>query len=487
MTAVLLFLVACTGPGSTPGGDTSDTDTDSYPTIDEAPPAGTNLLVILADDMGVDKVAAYGVHDQTPQTPRLDQLIDEGMRFENAYSHPVCSPTRAAMVTGRYPRRHGIVNIIWNGDRYGLPPDELGVPEILGESSWFDYSSSLTGKWHLNAANADWAGVDHPVDFGFEWHAGSNGNPKEVWGDYSDASGLERGFYNWQKNTNGSLAMTQVYMTTDTVDDAIARMEAMPEPWLLWVTFNAPHVPLHAPPDELYHTPLGPLPDDYALYDAMVEAMDTEMGRLLDNLGDRADRTTVVFLGDNGTQDHAIRPPLDPGRNKGTLYEGGVRVPFVVSGPLVAYPGSSTDALVHAVDLMPTFAEVAGVDLSQVEGGWMADQPLVYDGRSFLPLLADPDSDDRRDMVYNEILSKNGGGPDFESNSRSVRDDRYKLIRRDRDGYARDEEFFEFTVENVDEGPDLLAGGLTVEQQAAYDALAEELEAVEATLIYEGI
>src|SRR5262249_14983720 len=155
------------------------------------------------------------------------------------------------------------------------------------------------------------------------------------------------------------------YATTEQVDDAIARIQAMPEPWFLYLAFNAPHQPFHAPPPNLHTYHLFGNPDDTPdlHFHAAIQAMDTEIGRLLSTLSPaKRERTTIVFLGDNGTPNEAITPPFEPGKAKGTLYEGGVHVPLIVQGRGVRAPGRESDVLVNSVDLFPTVLALLGID-----------------------------------------------------------------------------------------------------------------------------
>ena len=156
-----------------------------------------------------------------------------------------------------------------------------------------------------------------------------------------------------------------VYATTDTVDETlkvIAQAKREKKRYFAWTAFNAPHDPFHPPPAELHpRTPLPPTgATNRAIFEAMVEAMDTEIGRLLENVT-LAD-TTVIFIGDNGTTGAVIAPPYPRDKAKATMYEGGVRVPLLIAGAGVASPNRQVSALVSAVDLFPTILELAGID-----------------------------------------------------------------------------------------------------------------------------
>jgi len=246
------------------------------------------------------------------------------------------------------------------------------------------------------------------------------------------------------------------------------------------VAFNAPHTPLHLPPPELHRIPgLTEESPDVDKYHAMIEAMDTEIGRLLASMdADTLARTTIVFVGDNGTPGTAILPPLSGEHCKGTLYEGGVNVPLIVVSPLVGSPGSESDALVHTADIFATVADLAGVPLDSLEDP--EGERLRVDGISLLPYLVDPRAPSRREFLYLEQFGPSGPPP-YRDDRRAVRDARYKLVRRD-DG---PEELFDLQG-RFDDGPNLLAGTLDERQAAAHARLSAELDRLEAEIVFEG-
>lgn len=479
--------------GSTPLGRTwtcalnvSDGIDTTPGTADVVQPAsaGGNILFILADDVGTDKIDAYGEHPNAPPTPNIDRLAAEGTLFRNAYASPTCSPTRANVLTGRYSHRTGVGKIIdvWTYD-YALPNTEIGVPQMLALSPNFSYATTLVGKWHLGSM-AD--GPTYPGHFGFDWYAGSLGNLA----DPSTIGSLgKKDYAYWERNDNGEVSLVTSYATVSSTDDAIARMEEMPQPWLLWLAYNAAHEPLHPPPDDL-HSFAGLDEDstDVELFDAMVESMDTEIGRLLATADPAVMADThVFFMGDNGTPKHAITPPFDPDKGKGSVREGGVNVPLIAWGPLIADPGSESEAFVHAVDLFATFGVLAGVDVRDVQQTDLDGQPFVVsiDGISLLPYLSDPDRESARAYAFVERFEPNGQGP-FPSYARAVRDDRFKLIRT-LEGEFYLEELYDVTTGPVeDSGEELLAAGpLSVDAEAAYEALSAELDRLEAEVVFE--
>lgn len=402
--------------------------------------AQENVLLILADDLGVDRVAAYGAHPDPGNTPNIDSLAERGVLFRRAWSYPVCSPTRATIMTGRYGFRTGIGMLIRESSDsvVGLSLEEQTLPEVIAPS----YSSAVLGKWHL--ANNFTQGVTHPLDSGFDYHAGSMFNLQ------GQSSANEQNYFDWQKNVNGVIENSTTYATTDTVDDALRAMETLPEPWFIYLPFNAPHKPFHAPPDHLHSFDLSGNPDNSPVVHmmAMTEAMDTEIGRLMAGVDES--NTTVIFLGDNGTSESATTAPFDPEHAKGTLYEGGINVPFIVVSPRVSEPGSECDALVCATDIFPTVREIAGL------GGGSRD------GVSLLPYLADPSRQSIRPYIYSEIFGPNGS-TSYNRLRRAIRNGRYKLIDRRTD---LEREFYDLETDPF-ELNDLLQGDMTLEQATA--------------------
>lgn len=436
-------------------------------------PPGGNVLILLLDDIGIDKVGVYGVSASAPPTPRIDGLAANGVRFDRAYASPVCSPTRGILLTGRHARRTGLGWIVETGSRdYVLPYESTTLAEALDETHGPSVGVNAVGKWHVAGPHADdW--LDHPNAQGFDWYAGSPGNPQ-----YQP----DRGYYLWEKNTNGVVAESDVYMTTATVDDTLARIEVLQEPWTIYVPFNAAHTPLSIPPPELHTQTLPPSPTPREIFGAVVESLDTEIGRLLDDMdpGILA-RTTVIVMGDNGTSDHVVADEFDSEKQKRTVYEGGIHVPLIVSGPHVPGPGVS-DALVHVADVFATTMEIQGVPLTGDEDLVLDldSGPIAIDGRSLLPVLADP-SLPLRELLYVEGFSHNGATPSG-IDRRILRNDRFKVMRLGPETVH----FFDLSQPGIEDGPDLLEGVLNPEQQAAYDLLSAGLDDIAATVIFEG-
>jgi hypothetical protein len=238
-------------------------------------------------------------------------------------------------------------------------------------------------------------GLVAPNMHGYDHFAGTLGNLED--------------HFDHERVVDGVLTRSTRYALTEQVDDALAWILGGSGPWLCYVAFNSIHAPLHAPPDELHGvdlTPTGdPTKDSRAMLDAMVEALDTEIGRLLAGLGPELDDTTVVFLGDNGTPGQFTLAPFDPAHGKATMHEGGLQVPLIVAGPRVAVPGAECAALVHASDVFATVAELAGVDPTDVQ-----PPGTVLDSISLVPWLEDPGRPSARDTLVAEFFFPNGPG-----------------------------------------------------------------------------
>ncbi|MCK6503190.1 sulfatase-like hydrolase/transferase [Myxococcota bacterium] len=431
---------------------------------------GQNILVIVSDDIGVDKTAVYGEHPSPARTPNIDALAAQGVLFRNAYASPSCSPTRASILTGRQPSRHGIGWWIYaETETAELSPDELTLPELLWQAP-DPYTSALVGKWHVTGFETDSPASD-PLDQGFDCAAGSLGNPLEA----ISGGHLPRSFRKWEKVIDGEPTWTHRYMTSDNTDEALARVEHTPEPWFLYVGYNDAHDPLHAPPSRLVTDKVNGASSELELYEAMVEAADTEIGRLLDGIpADVRARTTIIYLSDNGTPGHGMEPPWDVTRGKATIFEGGVRVPLIVAGPRVGEPGGESDALVHVVDILPTVAELAGVDLASVldERG----EPPVLDGQSLVPWIEEPGLPSPREVVYAEHFRPNGLGLTRSEHQRTLRDADYKLVWDEQWG-ARTEQLYRLDPGAGTEGEDLLPGSPSAQDLDALERLRAAMQA----------
>ncbi|MEM7199011.1 MAG: sulfatase-like hydrolase/transferase [Planctomycetota bacterium] len=419
------------------------------------PFAQENLLILVADDLGVDNVGAYGEGSAIPPTPNIDALASQGVLFRNFWSNPVCSPTRACLHTGRYSLRTLVGHAVPLQQTGVLDLTEISIPKMLDLGNG-GYAHSLIGKWHL----------------GDERNGGDLGPNMTGWSHFAGLiPGALGDYYNWRRTVDGVTAQSTVYATTQMVDDALSWIGQQSGPWVCMLAFNAAHGPLQPPPPSLHSqnlNGLNPATTPVPFYKAIAEAMDTEIGRLLASLGPQRQNTNVIFLGDNGTDGPVSVPPFRPSHAKGTPYEGAVNVPLIFAGPTVTSPGREVDALVGAVDLFATVAELAQVDLTTT-----LPPTLEIDSVSFLPYITDPAQTPIRQTVFAELFN----GSDFATVNTTgfaiIRDSQYKLVRF-HDGVGR-EEFYDLIADPF-ETNDLLAVGLSPGQEPFLNALRAEID-----------
>jgi len=460
-----------------------------------------NILAIIGYDMGVETLPSYGVGSQTPTTATLDRLADSGVRFSTMWAQPVCSPTRATILTGRYGFRTGVGGPTGDGEARGFIPEPLPVPAGVvefggmaggmgmagggpggmgaGGTRWgisldeytltqalethpsTDYDKAAIGKWHLADVRNGWQ--DHPNLIGFDHF-----------------SGLIRccaeSYFSWTKLVNGEYSQQTGYAVSDKVDDAISWYDGRSEdtdPWLLWLAFNTPHTPIHMPPRHLLQSDysnidLDDMQQDQTLYfDAMIEAMDTEIGRLLDHIGPNVlENTYVLFIGDNGTGANVIREPFRPGGAKGSVYNGGVAVPFIVTGPGVP-EGRVSDALVNSTDLFATILEMAGLDVDQ-----SIPDDVVLDSVSMMPYLSSPELPSIRGTIYADNFTTTLG---VKSGAYAIRGEQYKVLVD-----QGVESFFDLRADPY-EHLNLLERDLTDEQRKEFENLRSRVNAMHAS------
>ena len=317
-----------------------------------------NIIYFLADDLGWSDV---GWHGGTIATPNLDRLAAAGARLEQFYVLPVCSPTRAALLTGRYPIRHGLqLSVVRPWAQYGLPLEERTLPQALRESG---YATAMSGKCHLGHFRPEYL----PTRRGFDTQYGHYNGMLDYFTHERD------GGHDWHRNDRES---RDAGYTTQLIGNEAVRVveQADPgKPFFLYVPFNAPHSPLQAP--EEYLRKYAHVADTKRrAFSAMVACLDDQVGRVVAALEKRglAANTLILFSSDNGGPLNlgATNGPLRAG--KATLYEGGVRVPDFATWPGRIPAGSVVNAPLHAVDWYPTLLGLAGAELRQ---------PLPLDGR----------------------------------------------------------------------------------------------------------
>jgi arylsulfatase A-like enzyme len=402
--------------------------------------AKQNILLIIADDYGVDSSSLYntntpGASATLPPTPNIASLATNGVVFRNCYANPVCSPTRACILTGQHGFRTGVGDIVDFGP--SLTTSSFTLPKAFTNAA-LGYSLAQFGKWHL---------------------ASGPNSPRTVggWTNFAGSLiGAIANYTNWNKTVNGvnNPGYTN-YATTDLVNEATNFITSKgTNAWFVWAAFNAPHTPFHNPPQSLCPSyPLNTLTNSRQQFEAMVEALDTEIGRLL-SVVDRAN-THIIFIGDNGTPGSVIAPPYVSSRGKDTLYEGGIHVPLVISGPAVLNPNRTNYTPVNAVDLFATILEMAGSSAATA-----VPTNVTLDSQSLMGQLAATNAVFR--LAYAEEFGTNVTAS---AGGRALRDDRYKLIRFS-DG--RDE-FYDLQTDPTELTN--LNNSLTVEQKAYRDRL----------------
>ncbi|MEM6770968.1 MAG: sulfatase-like hydrolase/transferase, partial [Bacteroidota bacterium] len=388
-----------------------------------------NVLLIIADDYGNDVIEGFGIEGDKPVTPTLDSLRGSGLIFTNCWATPQCTPTRAAIMSGKFGIKTGVMR-----PPGVLDPVHTSLFSRIQAEPDLDYSMAAIGKWHIGGNN----NLSHPASIGVDHYEG-------VFNAQVDD------YYDWTKVTNGTSEQVTEYTTTHFTEAAIDWVADQEKPWLLWLAHVAPHAPFHRPPTGLFTTPIT---DTRSQYFAMVEAMDHEIGRLLASMDQNTrDNTVIFFIGDNGTPG-AISDFYPQGHAKGSLYEGGLRVPLIASGKNVGRVGETETGLVQATDLYATILELLDI---QLPGG-------IDNSLSLKPLL-DCGNQALREINYSDY--ENGNTLEW-----ATRTDQYKLIE-DENG---NQEFYDVIVDIREENN--LIDNLTPEQAAVLSMLEAEAEAI---------
>ena len=326
-----------------------------------------NILLIVGDDIGVDNISGYEEQpEHSASTPILDELANQGSLFRNVWANPLCSPSRASLLTGRYALHHRVTHP--GGATGQLSSSEETIAEILQQAG---YKTALFGKWHLGTRDGLL-----PTDQGFDFYTGSLDNLTD--------------YFLWEKTTispeNGETETTteSSYATKVVAEDAAQWIAETDSPWFVEVAFNAPHSPFHVPPKNKFSSRelrgdtgdnCSPVSIDSVTdcYRAAAEAMDTYIGELLDSIpAEQLANTLIIFVGDNGTPGQAViatsDTPFTRSHSKGTVYEGGVNVPLIIAGGTnVPIAHREIDELVQIQDLFPTIAELTATDVSHIQ------------------------------------------------------------------------------------------------------------------------
>ncbi len=359
-------------------------------------PTKPNIVVLLADDLGRHDCGFMGGE---VATPRLDKLAANGAKLNAFYVQPVCSPTRAAFLTGRYPMRHGLqVGVVRPWAQYGLPLTERTLASSLQTAG---YATGIVGKWHLGHFEKAYL----PTQRGFDFQYGHYNGALDYFTHQRD------GGFDWHRNDQ--VARDEGYSTHLIGREAanFVKQHAGKQPFFLYVPFNAVHAP-HQVPDE-YTQPYRQMKGDRRLYAGMLAAMDEAVGAIVDavDAAGVTDNTLFIFSSDNGGP--------SPGKitnngnfraGKGTLYEGGVRVVAFATLPGRIPSGSTVETPLHIVDLYPTLLNLAGVP---------AQSSPELDGIDAWPALAHGQSLAERAILLN-TTPLNG----------AVRMGKWKLVRK---------------------------------------------------------
>ncbi len=360
-----------------------------------------NIVFIMADDLGN---ADLGYRGGEINTPNIDKLAATGVRCESFYGMPVCTPSRAALMTGRYPIRHGLQTlVIFPSHGYGLPTDERTLPQALKEAG---YQTYMVGKWHLGHADRKY----WPQNRGFDHFYGN------LVGEVDYFTKERGGLIDWQRN--GEFLKEETYFTTLIGDEAVKLIEAQDakKPFFLYFASLAPHAPYQVPKE--YSDRYASIPDEKRrAYAGMITALDEAVGRVVAALEQKGlrENTIILFASDNGGATSALfatgarsaedrkksggvglgeKPPASnaPFRaGKGSLYEGGVRVPAFVNWPGKLKPTVVNEPL-HMVDIMPTLLTLAGATGSESH---------PFDGKNIWATLAEGKPSPHEEILIN--------------------------------------------------------------------------------------
>ncbi len=329
-----------------------------------------NILMILVDDLGYGDLSSYGAKDM--QTPNIDKLIASGMRFDNFYANcPVCSPTRASLLTGRYPDLVGVPGVIRTHptNNWGyMAPQAVLLPKLLNRAG---YHTAIVGKWHLGLESPN-----TPNERGFDHFHGFLGDMMD---DY----------YNHRRHGNNYMRLNNkeidpkghaTDLFTQWAVDYINSRSKAAQPFFLYLAYNAPHTPIQPPAEwlERIKSRENNISDKRAKLVALIEHMDDGIGRVITALKNsgQSSNTLIIFTSDNGGQISvgASNGPLRAGKQD--MYEGGIREPMCAVWPNRIESSSRSNRVAITMDLYPTICDAAGADIAH-----------KIDGRSILPTL----------------------------------------------------------------------------------------------------
>jgi arylsulfatase B len=415
--------------------------------------AQRNVVLIIADDLGSEYCGFYQNHPDTVRIPNIRSLLAKGVLFKNAWSNPLCSPTRAGILTGRYSFRTGVGNAVGGANSAVLDTSDYTIPRLLNSFAPGQIAKANIGKWHLHLSNPN-SNFQIPVLMGYDYFEGN-------------FSGALTSYTSWTKIKNASASSCSTYATTEVANNAISWMQNQDKPFFLWLAFNAPHTPHHLPPLDLHSyknlsgtsADITTNPKNY--FKASMESLDTEIGRIFDSIKvlGKWDSTDFIFIGDNGS-DGTVSLSSGGGA-KGSVYQEGIHVPFIISGPSVVNPCRTSDALVNTQDLFATILELFG------DKNWRNRIPSVIsiDSKSLVPIINNTNTE-IRDWTFSEVFKV----PTVAADGKAIRNKEFKLIQFD-DGRQK---FYKVSIDSM-ENIDLLLGTLNAESQENYNYLCGQM------------
>lgn len=361
-----------------------------------------NIIFIIADDIGWDAYGKYpGINGAKANTPTLDSLASKGITFTNNWVNPLCSPTRASMLTGKYGFRTGVGGVQAPATAV-LQSNETIIQKYINDNTAGQYANAVIGKWHVSSNNQ----LTAPENFGVQYYSGI-------------FSGAVPSYTNWTQTSNGAQTNITTYTTTRFVNQSIDWIDQQSKPFFLWLAFNAPHTPFHLPPSNLITNQgltnstvainANPLP----YYLVSIEAMDKEIARLISSLtATQKENTVFIIIGDNGTPGQVAQSPYSSATVKGTLSQGGINTPLIISGKNITRRNAVETALVQAPDMFATIADIAGTNTRKYQ-----------DGISLKPLFTDANAT-KRSFAYSEQFGNTSSTDD----GYAIRNLDYKLI-----------------------------------------------------------
>jgi len=423
-------------------------------TVDKSNASKPNLIVIMTDDMGYADVGFNGCTDIP--TPNIDRIADQGVKFTEGYvTFPVCGPSRAGFLTGRYQDRFGFTtnpSIDPGNPISGLPLEEETMAQVLRKAN---YKSAIIGKWHMGTHPNF-----HPLERGFDYFYGFLSGGHNYYHDelyLNDLSEVTKK-WEWYRTKiieNRTKVETDDYLTDELSDAAVQfinKQTDSEQPFMLYLAYNAPHTPLQA--TEKYLSRFPNIEDKKRkTYAAMVSAVDDGVGRVLKSLEETGveENTIVVFLSDNGGA-HNNASDNGPLRGlKGDLFEGGIRVPFAMQWKGVIPAGKTYEKAISSLDIMATVVAHTNVKIS-------TERPL--DGVNLIPYLIGENDGEPHDYLF---------WRKWEQNAMAIRHGNYKLVANsDQDSNAP--EMYDMST-NVDEQNNLKSSN-----EKGYDLLNMEWE-----------